>query len=824
MKNKIKGGLSDKLTLKDIAKKHKVSIEKIETQLKKGIKVEKDHTNDESKAREIAMDHLTELPDYYDKLKTLGIDEETDASSSGAFDMPFNSQNKSNPLKIDGVKSIKNSRAIVNKDFPKWGGPDGVYVQIKEKCKKFPYCNQGDVNALEILENNELINEVSNHFKINSKTLKQIILRETMKPFKNSLSEIIKNKINENIEIENFNNDFDFNIIPKEILKTLEDNYFHIYQNNYDWNEKQDEFVKDGVFDSSEFEKWRENNEKEEFIKNLNKLIILVRQDLILLIKQRNIEKVLNDFEDLIKPTLGNEVLIGPISEYLASALIIIGSVDTDINHINKELSKAFKESKNIIDNDGSINYSKITPSKIFNGEDISLTNFEYFVKKNPDYQGVFNDWKKIFDKDIELSLKKFNSFRSSINYLDIKNLYNFLIELRKKVKGLKTNKIDEQTNKLKQIILRETMKPFKNTLNYIIKDEVKKQILSEQNIGNEDVYNIECDGKLVDSFSDEEQANVERNKYKKSHPDKNFIIVKGTKKSFDELDEMCDDINEEKNMKNEINPSYTHFAIHKKTNKIVNGWEYDSEMDKESIAYYCKIDIENMGLEPKDFKIDTTKFLDNKGINPFNTDNWINLTDLNSTKNDNTLEEGICEGCKKSICECDKTMYESKIVKKKKIVLKESDLIKLIETIINEDVPNIKPKNKKINKSSTDETDKKIKNYLKFDGNTNPTFPKSNTSNKIKKVNNTKEEDEIVSDNRGRGTQDLNYDNEPRKEFKERLKKSLTGDSTMGNSQDALNVVKNDTGKNMLKNSEKRQKNKKEETLYKKEKVPVKS
>ena len=492
------------------------------------------------------MDHLTEYPDYYDKLETLGIDEETDASSSGAYDMPFNSQNKSNPLKIGGVKSIKNSKAIVNKDFPKWGGPDGVYVQIKEKCKKFPYCNQGDINALEILENNELINEVSNHFKINSKTLKQIILRETMKP--------------------------------------------------------------------------------------------------------------------------------------------------------------------------------------------------------------------------------------------------------------------------------------FKNTLNYIIKDEVKKQILSEQNIGNEDVYNIECDGKLVDSFSDEEQANDELKKYKQSHPNKNFIIVKGTKKSFDELDEMCDYLNEGKNMKNEINPRYTHFAIDKDTNKIVNGWEYDSDMDKESIAEYCKMDIKDMDLNPKDFKINTTKFLKYKGIDPFNTDNWINLTDLNSTKNDNTLEEGICEDCKKSICECDKTMYESKIVKKKKIVLKESDLIKLIETIINEDVPNIKPKNKKINKSSTDETDEKIKNYLKFDGNTNPTFPKSNTSDKIKKVNNTKEEDEIVSDNRGRGTQDLNYDNEPRKEFKERLKKSLTGDSTMGNSQDALNVVKTDTGKNMLKNSEKRQKNKKDETLYKKEKVPVKS
>jgi len=37
-------------------------------QIAKGIKVEMEHTDDPEKALEIAMDHLTELDDYYDSL------------------------------------------------------------------------------------------------------------------------------------------------------------------------------------------------------------------------------------------------------------------------------------------------------------------------------------------------------------------------------------------------------------------------------------------------------------------------------------------------------------------------------------------------------------------------------------------------------------------------------------------------------------------------------------------------------------------------------------------------------------------------------------
>ena len=56
-------------SVEEIAKKHGVSEEEIETQLKSGMEVEKEHTTNQKDAREIALDHLNEKPDYYKKLK-----------------------------------------------------------------------------------------------------------------------------------------------------------------------------------------------------------------------------------------------------------------------------------------------------------------------------------------------------------------------------------------------------------------------------------------------------------------------------------------------------------------------------------------------------------------------------------------------------------------------------------------------------------------------------------------------------------------------------------------------------------------------------------
>jgi hypothetical protein len=56
-------------TVESIAKKHGVSVEQISQQLAKGIRVELEHTNHKDVAREIALDHLGEEPDYYDRLE-----------------------------------------------------------------------------------------------------------------------------------------------------------------------------------------------------------------------------------------------------------------------------------------------------------------------------------------------------------------------------------------------------------------------------------------------------------------------------------------------------------------------------------------------------------------------------------------------------------------------------------------------------------------------------------------------------------------------------------------------------------------------------------
>jgi hypothetical protein len=195
-----------------------------------GMKVETEHTDDNDKAKEIALDHLWEDPKYYSKLKKSHIDETdtgssgsyegqafgsvikrkitsipnanlneneeeieeaTDSSSSGSFDVPaFGKTTKGgrkDPLKIDGPDSIYKGRAVKDKKFPKWGGPGGVFVKVKEKCKKFPYCNQGNTGALEFIkEDKELqdaINEVSKNTGIPKNEIQKIVLNEIKQIF-----------------------------------------------------------------------------------------------------------------------------------------------------------------------------------------------------------------------------------------------------------------------------------------------------------------------------------------------------------------------------------------------------------------------------------------------------------------------------------------------------------------------------------------------------------------------------------------------------------------------------------------------------------------
>ncbi len=60
-------------TIADLVKKHGVGYKFLMHQLSQGIQVELEHTSDSSIAKEIALDHLNERPDYYQKLGSVGL-------------------------------------------------------------------------------------------------------------------------------------------------------------------------------------------------------------------------------------------------------------------------------------------------------------------------------------------------------------------------------------------------------------------------------------------------------------------------------------------------------------------------------------------------------------------------------------------------------------------------------------------------------------------------------------------------------------------------------------------------------------------------------
>jgi DNA polymerase III sliding clamp (beta) subunit (PCNA family) len=68
------GGLSKGKSVEDIAIMHDVTISHVNSQLKKGIKVEMEHTTNKKLAEKIAKDHLVENPNYYTILKKVGLE------------------------------------------------------------------------------------------------------------------------------------------------------------------------------------------------------------------------------------------------------------------------------------------------------------------------------------------------------------------------------------------------------------------------------------------------------------------------------------------------------------------------------------------------------------------------------------------------------------------------------------------------------------------------------------------------------------------------------------------------------------------------------
>lgn len=128
-KQKLTGGLADKKKPSDFDSKA----------LQAGVKVEMEHTDDPNKAKEIAMDHLTEDPKYYEKLKTIEKGYSPDLTGKDTLFFEEHPEEK---------KKIFRDKLAKKQGVPKGVDPDkhercvkDVKKQGKDKSSAYAICN-----------------------------------------------------------------------------------------------------------------------------------------------------------------------------------------------------------------------------------------------------------------------------------------------------------------------------------------------------------------------------------------------------------------------------------------------------------------------------------------------------------------------------------------------------------------------------------------------------------------------------------------------------------------------------------------------------------
>lgn len=107
------------------------------------------------------------------KIKKTETKEATGSSSSGSYVTPMVWAKSSTKKNWRGAKKTQI--------------PGGKFVEVKRKCQKYPYCNQGDIKALKIFENErikEVIKNVSKKHNISESVIKNI-LRDNLHIFRN---------------------------------------------------------------------------------------------------------------------------------------------------------------------------------------------------------------------------------------------------------------------------------------------------------------------------------------------------------------------------------------------------------------------------------------------------------------------------------------------------------------------------------------------------------------------------------------------------------------------------------------------------------------
>lgn len=394
-----------------------------------------------------------------------------------------------------------------------------------------------------------------------------------------------------------------------------------------------------------------------------------------------------------------------------------------------------------------------------------------------------------------------------------------------------------------------------------IIFKEVKKTILNESE--QKEVYQLSADGEPVGVYDTQQEAESEKEKIQGLKPGQELIIDKVTYESYsdmlEKLDKMGEELEETNNMEeytqenneelsldaeietsegNEFSAALMKAKEEGKDKFTVGGKEYDVK------ECWSKMEEEEMGEE--------TNFVDRNdfvGVSMEEEGEVYEGTPKTCDECGSMLnEEGMCMECN--------TMKESK----KTLKITETKLVSLIKSMVVEAMKGVgdtrgvsgKEQTQKAQRGSAKENqqhmkdvEKKMKDYLKFDGNDNPEFPHQVGKGEKMAINLTDKQDEEVDQNKA-GLQNLQYDIEPSDKFKERLRMAIEGDSKMGNApttpvpslkpsntsekgkqakEKIGNVVNSEKAEKKLKKQiTNRDKEKKDRVWYNKQAVPVKS
>jgi hypothetical protein len=165
-----------------LVKNKKISKNKIRTGIKKLLKNPEDLNN-----------FLQSILDGRTKKE-----ENKEASVSGAGVGMFLGQlSGEEPKKVETKEAAVSGGGVGAYETPKawakstskkdWRGksktqiPGGTFVQVKKKCKSFPYCNQGDTGALNFYESENIktvIKNVSHKYGLSENEIREIIFKE----------------------------------------------------------------------------------------------------------------------------------------------------------------------------------------------------------------------------------------------------------------------------------------------------------------------------------------------------------------------------------------------------------------------------------------------------------------------------------------------------------------------------------------------------------------------------------------------------------------------------------------------------------------------